>query len=68
MYLKNSQLLVKKEFLNNYKMFPKDSVMLYAKKGGRVANSFGHNKEKTVNRTYFLILTNHNLAISEMQF
>lgn len=35
-------------------MLPKDGVMLYAKKkgDGGVANSIGHNKEKTVNRTF----------------
>lgn len=59
----------KKEFLNNYRMFPKDTVMVYAKRGKIVANSIGNNKEKTTNRIYFpVLLTNHNLAISEMQF
>lgn len=50
-------------------MFPKDTVMVYAKRGKIVANSIGNNKEKTTNRIYFpVLLTNHNLAISEMQF
>lgn len=50
-------------------MFPKDSVIRSMQKkngvGVRIAYSIGHNKENTVNRACFPILTNHNLAISD---
>lgn len=53
-------------------MLPKDNVMFYApKKKKKVCGGLQillATMKKTINRMYFPILTNHNLAISEMQF